>query len=166
MHTPLNVWNSYYGANKTTDTPWVDWREVNMATDFSTTATQALTERYGHTAQQIWGTQRAFPAGPVRVHLTDVSVGQVTNVGFVDRTFIFASYLIGLYRVGTGITGRIRINKFWGQDPGFQTILSNNPAGTYRMITQLDYVRVGADGKNLDLALPAECRASFRVIAG
>lgn len=100
MRTPLNVWNSYYGANKTTDTPWVDWREVTMATDFSTTATQALTERYGHTAQQIWGTQRAFPAGPVKVHLTDVSVGQVTNVGFVDRTFIFASYLIGIYRVG------------------------------------------------------------------
>ncbi|MGV9770129.1 hypothetical protein ACWDR7_11775 [Microbacterium sp. NPDC003461] len=103
----------------------------------------------------------------MKVLLTDVSVGQVTNIGFVDRTFIYASYFIGIYQTRTGeIIGRIRINKHWGVSPGWQTISSNAPAGVYRMVTQLDYVRVGPDGQNLDISLPAECRAAFRVTAG
>lgn len=139
-----------------------------MVLDFNTGAPQALTERYGHTAEKVWATQRMFPSGPVKVLLTDVSVGRVTNVGFVAYTFIYASYIIGIYKRSPGVVGKVaevRINKYWGVSPGWQS-LGSTGGGSYSMITQLDYVRVGADGKNLDFPLPAECRTEFRVTAG
>lgn len=139
-----------------------------MVVDFSTSAAQALTASYGHTAQTTWSRVRTFPSGPARVLFTDISIGQITNVGFISYTFNYASYLIGVNRIGYGagygIRNITRVNKYWGVQSWVS--MGSLPAGDYKLVTQCDYVNTGPDGKNGPFPMPGEVRASFRMIVG
>lgn len=139
-----------------------------MAIDFSTSATQALTASYGHTVEKTWSTVRNFPSGPAKVLFTDISVGYISNIGFISYTFNFAVYRIGFYRngygAGYGKRNMTSVTKYWGVQSWVS--MGSVPAGQYRMVTQSDYINNGPNGKNGPYPMPGEVRASFRIIVG
>lgn len=132
-----------------------------MVTHFGLTANHGYDNDWGgqdNYSGTLWGTQRTFQSGNVKIHPTDYTFTYMdvnANWHTVQFEWLSVQFAVYLRKQGNKVlnppirqaSGTIR--KYWGQDPGWIT-LGSVPAGVYSVYTRPARMRANGHTRDLD----------------